>query len=549
MNGTDEMSGTKFTIKKPRNEMTLGYLPRSREREELKSKIEELKAGKMDIPLIIGGKMVRTGNLGRSVIPHDHTHVLAEYHKAGTEEVHKAIDAALRARKVWGRTPWYERAAVFLKAASLLAGPQRTTVNAATMLDLSKNAYQVEIDVANELVDFLRFNAFYMQDIYRAQPDSATGEWNRIEYRPLEGFVFAVTPFNFVSIMGNLPTAPAIMGNSVVWKPASSAVYVSYHVMRVLIDAGLPPGVINFLSGPGSEIGNIVLDHPNLAGIHFTGSTSTFHAMWRRVGENIGRYRTYPKLVGETGGKGFVFAHKSARIKSLAVALIRGAYEYQGQKCSAASRAYIPESIWPSLKRQLLSSLGNVNMGPVEDFTTLVNAVIDNSAFDKIVEYIEYARRSPDTEILVGGTYDDSVGYFIDPTVVLTTNPKSKMMVEEIFGPVLTVYVYPDEEYEETLRLCDETSPYGLTGSIFADERDAVILATEILVNAAGNFYINDKPTGAVVGRQPFGGARASGTNDKAGSRINLMRWVSPRTIKENFNPPVHVDYDYMVEP
>jgi 1-pyrroline-5-carboxylate dehydrogenase len=543
------LPGTKFTIQRPKNEETLGYLPGSPERDELKLKIEELKARKMKIPLIIGGKMIRTGNLGNSVIPHDHSHVLAEYHKAGSEEVHRAIEVALDARKTWGRTPWYERAAVFLKAATLMAGSWRATINAATMLDLSKTAYQAEIDGANELVDFLRFNVFYMQDIYRAQPDSSKEEWNRIEYRPLEGFVFAVTPFNFASIVGNLPTAPAIMGNTVVWKPASSVVYASYQIMRVLMEAGLPPGVINFIPGPGSEIGKIVLDHPDLAGIHFTGSTGTFQKMWKKVGENIGKYRTYPRLVGETGGKGFLFAHSSADIEALVVALVRGAFEYQGQKCSAASRAYIPESIWPKVKTALLSAVKDVKVGPAEDFTTLMNAVIDKSAFDKIVGYIEHAKQSSESKILAGGIFDDSTGYFIQPTVVQTTDPKSKMMVEEIFGPVLTVYVYPDEEYEETLRLCDETSPYGLTGSIFAKDRNAVILGTEILVNAAGNFYINDKPTGAVVGRQPFGGARASGTNDKAGSRNNLLRWVSLRTIKENFDPPNQVAYDYMVEP
>ncbi|MFQ5832399.1 MAG: L-glutamate gamma-semialdehyde dehydrogenase [Candidatus Thorarchaeota archaeon] len=540
------MFGARFTVPRPKNETVLGYRSGSTERRELKAKLKELKSQRLDIPMIIGGKEIRTGNLGKSVMPHDHRHVLADFHMAGKDEVLEAIEAALKARKTWARTSWYDRAAVFLKAAELIAGPNRLTVNAAAMLDLSKNVYQAEIDAANELVDFLRFNVYYMQEIYGSQASSAQGEWNRIEYRPLEGFVLAVSPFNFVSIMGNLPTAPAMMGNVVVWKPASTAVYAAYHVMKVLLDAGIPPGVINFVPGSGAEVGNPALNHPALAGIHFTGSTGTFRALWRRIAKNIHRYKTYPRLVGETGGKDFVFAHRSADIDALVTALIRGAYEYQGQKCSAVSRAYIPESLWSILRERLLSSLKQVRVGDVEDFTTLVNAMIDKPAFDRVVEYIEYAMHSPDADIVAGGTYDDEVGYFINPTVVLTKNPKSKLMEEEIFGPILTVYVYPDDRYEEALHLCDETSPYALTGSIFATERDAVVLATDILEHAAGNFYINDKPTGAVVGRQPFGGARASGTNDKAGSRINLMRWVSPRTIKENYLPPKRFVYDYM---
>ncbi|MFW9862895.1 MAG: L-glutamate gamma-semialdehyde dehydrogenase [Candidatus Thorarchaeota archaeon] len=543
------MPGTKFVIQKPTNEQVLRYLPGSPEREELKSKLTELKAQKLAIPLIIGGKEVRTGSLGQSVMPHDHGHVLAEYHKAGKEEVSLAIDAALDARKTWSKKPWFDRAAVFLKAAELLAGPYRSTLNAAAMLDMSKNVYQAEIDAADELVDFLRFNTYYMQEIYKDQVSSVPGEWNRIEYRPLEGYVFAVSPFNFVSIMGNLPTAPAMMGNVVVWKPASSAVYTAYHVMKLLLDAGLPAGVINFVPGSGAEVGNPALNHPALAGIHFTGGTGTFRAMWRKVAKNIHLYRTYPRLVGETGGKDFVFAHSSADIDELTTALVRGAFEYQGQKCSAASRTYIPESMWPILRDRLVSNLNEVKMGDVEDFSTFMNAVIDREAFDRIVEYIELVRKSPAAEIISGGTYDDSRGYFIAPTVALTSDPKFKTMKEEIFGPVLTVYVYPDDKFEETLRICDETSPYALTGSIFAKDRDAIEFASEILVDAAGNFYVNDKPTGAVVGRQPFGGARASGTNDKAGSRINLMRWVSPRTIKENFVPPRHYSYEYMTEP
>jgi 1-pyrroline-5-carboxylate dehydrogenase len=542
------MPGTKFVVSRPSNETSLGYLPGSRERNELRSKIQELKSKKLDIPLIIGGKEIRTDRLGKSIMPHNHHHVLAEYHMAGKEEVQEAIDAALEARKTWSQTPWYDRIAIFLKAANLLAGPKRLTVNAAAMLNLSKNVYQADIDSANELVDFLRFNAFYAQEIYQNQVASEPGEWNRIEYRPLEGFIFAATPFNFVSIMGNLPTAPAMMGNVVLWKPASTSVFVAYHVMQVLLDAGIPPGVINFVPGSGAEIGGPALTHPALAGIHFTGSTDTFRYMWKKVASSIQEYRTFPRLVGETGGKDFVFAHRSADIDALVTALVRGAFEYQGQKCSAASRAYIPNSIWPVVKEQILASMTRIRMGDVEDFSTLVNAIIDRPAFERVVEYIEYARQSSELEIVAGGTYDDSMGYFVTPTIVVTKNPKSRMMEEEIFGPVLTVYVYPDEEFVSTLHLCDKTSPYALTGSIFAKERDAIVKATDALENAAGNFYINDKPTGAVVGHQPFGGARASGTNDKAGSRINLMRWVSPRTIKENFVPPSDFQYDYMTE-
>ncbi|RDE10909.1 MAG: 1-pyrroline-5-carboxylate dehydrogenase [Candidatus Thorarchaeota archaeon] len=542
------MQNASFVVPKPFNEPTLGYLVGSEERVELKKKLEELKSKRLEIPLIIGGEEVRTGRLKQSVMPHSHQHVLAEYHMAGEEEVLKAIEASLEARRTWARTSWPDRLAIFLRAANQLAGPSRLMLNAASMLGLSKNVYQAEIDTANELVDFLRFNAYYAQEIYETQVASGADEWNRMEYRPLEGFVFAVTPFNFVSIMGNLPTAPAMMGNVVVWKPASTAVYVAYHVMRVLMEAGIPPGVINFVPGKGQEVGDPVLNHPALAGVHFTGSTATFREMWKQVAGNIHTYRTYPRLIGETGGKGFVVAHKSADVDALVTALVRGAFEYQGQKCSAASRTYIPKSIWPHVRKKLLESLKRIRVGDVEDFTTLVNAIIDKEAFDKIVRYIEYARESPDLEILAGGTYNDLVGYFIEPTIVLSTNPRSKMLEDEIFGPVLTVFVYPDREYEKTLHLCDETSPYALTGSIFAKDREAILLATNILENAAGNFYINDKPTGAVVGRQPFGGARASGTNDKAGSRINLLRWVSPRTIKENFISPRQFVYRYMEE-
>ncbi len=543
------MVGTKFKIPHPKNEPTLSYLPGSKERVELKAKLEELRSEKIEIPLIIGGQEIRTGDTKQSVMPHKHNHVLAEFHNAREKEVHQAIDAALEASKSWGETPWYDRAAIFLKAADLLAGPYRSTINAAAMLALSKTVYQAEIDGANELPDFLRFNAYYMQDIYKTQVTSGPQEWNRMEYRPLEGFVFAVSPFNFLSIIGNLPTAPALMGNVVVWKPASSAVYPSYQVMKILMEAGLPPGVINFVPGRGAEVGNPVLKHPDLAGVHFTGSTSTFRMMWQKVGERIAEYKTFPRLVGETGGKDFVFAHSSADVSALVTALIRGAFQYQGQKCSAASRAYIPDSLWPQTKKKLLEDLELVRVGDPENFRNFMNAVIDQSAFDNIVSYIEYAKESDESEIIAGGEYDDEEGYFIDPTVVVTKNPKDKLMREEIFGPVLTLYIYPEEEYEETLHLCDQTSPYGLTGSIFAKNRDAIVLATDILRHATGNFYINNKPTAAVVGRQPFGGARASGTNDKAGSRINLMRWVSARSIKENFNPAKFFVYEHMSEP
>ncbi len=526
----------------------LGYLPGSRERDELQLKLEEMKSHRLDIPLIIGGKEIRTGNTRKSRVPHDHEHILADFHNAGPEEATLAIESAMDARRDWSITPWYDRAAIFLKAAELLAGPWRATLNAAAMLDLSKNVYQAEIDAADELIDFLRFNAFYMQEIYQMQVISGTGEWDRIEYRPLEGFVFAISPFNFVSIMGNLPTAPAMMGNVVVWKPASSAVYAAYHVMKLFIEAGLPPGVINFVPGPGGRVGDVVLRHPSLAGVHFTGSTETFISMWKTIGENIESYKTYPRMVGETGGKDFVFAHNSANIDELVTALIRGGFEYQGQKCSAVSRSYIPESLWPLVKEKLKTKLQKVKMGSAEDFTTLVNAVIDKPSFNRIVSYIGHAQDSPDAEIIFGGNHDSTKGYFIDPTVIHTTDSHYKSMVEEIFGPILTLYVYPDDQFEETLQLCDETSPYALTGSIFARDRSAIVKASDILVNAAGNFYINDKPTGAVVGRQPFGGARKSGTNDKAGSSLNLMRWVSPRTIKENFVPPTEVNYPYMTE-
>jgi 1-pyrroline-5-carboxylate dehydrogenase len=542
------MSNAIYQVPVPVNEPVFDYAPGTPERALLKNALRELAAQPIEIPLLIGGEEVRTGNTGQAVMPHNHGHVLATYHKAGAAEVHQAIEASNEAWQEWSRMPWEARAAVFLKAADILTCRRRAEVNAAAMLDLSKTAHQSEIDAVAELADFWRFNPYYMMQIMQPQPGNAPSVWNMTEQRPLEGFIFAATPFNFASIAGNLPSAPAMMGNTVLWKPASSAVYTAWWIMRILQDAGLPPGVINFLPGDGAAVGDPVLAHPDLAGVHFTGSTGVFQGIWRTVGQNIGHYRAYPRLVGETGGKDFVVAHTSADAPALVTALVRGAFEYQGQKCSAASRAYIPQGLWPDVRDGLLAELSSLRVGDVRDFSNFMGAVIDAGAYKKIVEYIELARSSPETEILAGGEYDDSVGYFIQPTVVLAQNPRHRLMEEEIFGPVLTVYVYPDDEYTETLRLCDATSPYGLTGAVFAQDRRAAHQAVHALRHAAGNFYINDKPTGAVVGLQPFGGGRASGTNDKAGSPLNLERWVTPRTIKENFCPPTDYRYPFMGE-
>ncbi|UCB46041.1 MAG: L-glutamate gamma-semialdehyde dehydrogenase [Spirochaetota bacterium] len=543
------MANAKFSVPFPTNEPVKSFAPGTSERESLKAKLKELKGNQIEIPLIIGGEEVKTGKMGDCILPHDHGTVIGKYHKAGEREVKAAIEAALKASKKWNGLDWQDRVAVFMKAADLLSGPWRSTLNAATMLCQSKNAFQAEIDAACELIDFFRFNACYAMQIFEQQPPySPYGMWNRMEFRPLEGFIFAVTPFNFLSIAGNLPSSPVIMGNVTVWKPASSAVYSAYWVMRLFQEAGLPNGVINFIPGPGSAIGPFVMNSPDLAGVHFTGSTSTFQEMWKTFGGKINRYRSYPRIVGETGGKDFVIAHKSADIEVLGVALIRGAFEYQGQKCSAASRAYIPKSLWNKLKDYIIGELKTVRMGDVEDFSNFMNAVIDGEAFTRIAGYIEAIKESDEAEILFGGNCDKRKGFFIEPTLAITTNPHFLTMEEEVFGPVLTVYVYEDEKYEETLELCDQTSPYGLTGAVFAQDRDAIALAEHILVNAAGNFYINDKPTGAVVGQQPFGGSRASGTNDKAGSLLNLLRWVSPRTIKENFIPPLDYRYPFMNE-
>jgi len=542
------MPNALFVVPEPKNEPILDYAPGSPERKELKDTLNDMLSKEIEIPMIIGGQEIKSGDLGEARCPHDHQHRLATYHKGNEKYVNMAVEAALEARKKWAETSWEDRAAIFLRAADLLARPFRPILNAATMLGQSKNVFQAEIDSACEIIDFFRFNVYYMQEIYKQQPKSAPLVWNQMEYRPLEGFVFAVTPFNFTSIGVNLPTSPALMGNVVVWKPASTAVYPAYYAMQLLKAAGLPDGVINMVPGSGAAIGTPALNHPDLAGVHFTGSTATFQAMWRLIGSNIARYKSYPRIVGETGGKDFIFVHSSADVQATAVAAVRGAFEYQGQKCSAASRMYVPKSLWPRLRDTMFGMIREIKMGDVTDFTNFMNAVIDQNAFNSIVSYIEYAKKSDEAEVIIGGGYDGSKGYFIQPTVILTTNPKFKTMEEEIFGPVLTVYVYEDNDYEAALHLCDETSPYGLTGSIFAQDREAIVLAKNILRNAAGNFYINDKPTGAVVGQQPFGGARASGTNDKAGSFLNLIRWTSPRAIKENFYPPLDYKYPFMRE-
>ncbi|HWO56634.1 MAG TPA: L-glutamate gamma-semialdehyde dehydrogenase [bacterium] len=536
-----------INVPAPKNEPIKSYAPGTPERAELQKAIAAQRATTIEIPLIIGGEEVRSGDLADCRMPHQHGHVLARYHKARKEHVARAIDAAVKAQPAWAAMDWEQRAAIFLKAADLLAGPYRMIVNAATMNGQSKNPFQAEIDSACELIDFYRFNVHYARQIYAQQPESSAGMWNYMEHRPLEGFILAVTPFNFTSIAGNLPTAPAIMGNVSLWKPASSAVYSAYFLMKMLMEAGVPPGVINFVPGSGGEVGDPAVDSEHFAGIHFTGSTSVFHAMWQRVGGNIARYRSYPRLVGETGGKDFVFAHPSADVDALVVALLRGAFEYQGQKCSAASRAYIPESLWPKVKERLGDELAQMKMGDPADFSNFINAVIDKGAFKSIKEYLDYAKSGAgNAKILFGGKCDDSVGYFIEPTVLTTDDPKYRLICEEIFGPVLTIFVYPDRKLEETLAQCDIASPYALTGAIFAQDRFAIAHMMRALVNTAGNFYINDKPTGAVVGQQPFGGARASGTNDKAGSLLNLIRWVSPRSIKETFVPPKDWRYPFL---
>ncbi|MBI9072677.1 MAG: L-glutamate gamma-semialdehyde dehydrogenase [Melioribacteraceae bacterium] len=542
------MTNAYFRVPEPVNEPIMAYTPGSPEKEELKRTIQEMKSTQIEVPIIINGEAVKTGNMADMRVPHDHQVLLGTYHKAGEKEVNMAIEAALEARKAWSKMPWEHRASIFLKAADLLAGPWRQRINAATMLGQSKVAYQAEIDSACELIDFWRFNAFYMAELMEEQPYSPEGMWNRVDYRPLEGFVFAVTPFNFTSIAGNLPTAPAMVGNVALWKPASSSVYSGYWLMKLLEEAGLPKGVVNFVPGSGGQVGNPVMASPDLAGIHFTGSTAVFQGMWKTVGDNLSKMKYYPRIVGETGGKDFIFAHNSADVQALAIAALRGAFEYQGQKCSAASRMYVPKSIWAEFKEIYVAAVNEIKMGDPEDFTNFMGAVIDKNAFRDITGYIDYAKESDEAEFITGGNYDDSKGYFIEPTTIVTTNPKFKTMEEEIFGPVLTIYVYEDEKFDEALELCDTTSPYALTGAIWAQDRYALIKMADKLENTAGNFYFNDKPTGAVVGQQPFGGGRASGTNDKAGSAMNILRWMTARTMKETFNPAKEWKYPFMSE-
>lgn len=537
-----------YEVPAPQNENVKNYLPESKERAELKKALTEARSKRMDIPMIIGGKEIRTENKVKITPPHDIHHTLGYYHKGDSSHVTMAIDAALNAREKWEQMSWEQRASVFLKAAELIAGPYRAKLNAATMLGQSKNVFQAEIDASCETIDFLRFNTHWMQRIYSLQPRSASGIWNRMEHRPLEGFIFALTPFNFTAIAANLPTAPAMMGNVVVWKPSHGQIYSANIFMQILREAGLPDGVINMVFVPGPEAGEIIFNHPEFTGLHFTGSTDVFSSMWKKIGNNIKIYRNYPRIVGETGGKDFVLVHKTANVKQVVTALSRGAFEYQGQKCSAASRAYIPSNLWPQIKNLLIEDIKSFKIGGVEDFRNFINAVIDEKAFDKIVRYIDNARKDKDAEIIAGGGYDKTKGYFIEPTVIETINPCYITMVEEIFGPVLSVYVYEPDDFEKTIELVDRTSVYALTGSIFANDRIAIELATDKLRNAAGNFYINDKPTGAVVDQQPFGGSRGSGTNDKSGSLTNLMRWVSPRSIKENYIPPTDYRYPFMEE-
>ncbi|MBL7930258.1 MAG: L-glutamate gamma-semialdehyde dehydrogenase [Bacteroidia bacterium] len=535
-----------YKVPVPVNEPVKSYAAGSPERKELQAMLKELRSQKINIPMYIGGKEVESNVIIRVHPPHDHQHVLGHFHKSDKNHVKMAIDAALAAKDKWAALSWEHRASIFLKAAELIAGPYRAKLNAATMLGQSKNAFQAEIDSACEIIDFLRFNVHYMTEIYSEQPISSPGIWNRVEWRPLEGFVYALTPFNFTAIAGNLPSSCAMMGNVVVWKPSNTQVYSANVLMEIFQKAGVPDGVINLIYPSGPDAAEVIFNHRDFAGIHFTGSTEVFQNIWQTIGNNIHKYRSYPRIVGETGGKDFIMAHKSADPKSLAVAISRGAFEFQGQKCSAASRAYIPSNLWPQVKEMVVADLKSMKMGPTEDFTNFINAVIDEKSFDKLVKYIDNAKKDSNVEIVVGGNYDKSKGYFIEPTIILTKDPNYVTMCEELFGPVLTLYVYDENKFEETLDLVDKTSIYALTGAILGQDRYAIELATKKLSNAAGNFYINDKPTGAVVGQQPFGGARGSGTNDKAGSKINLLRWVSPRTIKETFVPPVDYRYPFL---
>lgn len=537
-----------FKVPVPQNEPVKQYAPGTEERKKLQDAIKEWRSKEVDIPMYIGGKEIRSGKKIRIAPPHDHQHTLGYFHKSSKEHIQQAIDAALAAKPMWEALSWEQRASVFLKAADLIAHKYRYKLNAATMLGQSKNAFQAEIDSACELIDFLHFNVHYMSEIYQEQPASAPGMWNRMVWRPLEGFVYALTPFNFTAIAGNLPTSAAMMGNVVVWKPSNDQVYSASVIMEILKEAGLPDGVINLIYPSGPEAAEVIFQNYHFAGIHFTGSTEVFQNIWKNIGENIHKYRSYPRIVGETGGKDFVIAHSSANPKEVAVALTRGAFEYQGQKCSAASRAYIPKSIWNEVKSEMESHFHSMKMGGVEDFSNFINAVINEESFNKLSQHIEKAKKSNDVKIIMGGNYDKSKGYFIQPTVIQCFNPLYYTMCDELFGPILSIYVYEDKEYEEMLEIVDKTGVYALTGSIMANDRYAIDLACKKLINSAGNFYINDKPTGAVVGQQPFGGARASGTNDKAGSKINLLRWVSPQTIKETFIPPTDYTYPFLAE-
>ncbi|HEX3160294.1 MAG TPA: L-glutamate gamma-semialdehyde dehydrogenase [Gemmatimonadaceae bacterium] len=543
MGGISGFNGTR-RVPPPANETVRTYAPGSAEREALKQRLASMAGERVDIPLIIGGQDVRTGDTAQAVMPHDHRHVLADWQRATADDVTRAIAAAAEAQREWANWPWEDRAAVFLKAAELLTTTWRSTLNAATMLGQSKSAYQAEIDAAVELIDFWRFNPHYAQQLYDEQPISDHTMWNQLDYRPLEGFVYAVTPFNFTSIAGNLPTAPALMGNTVLWKPAASAMLSAYHIMRLLEEAGLPPGVINLVSGDARMISDVALAHRDLAGVHFTGSTGVFNSMWETIGRNMGRYRSYPRIVGETGGKDFIVAHASADVEALSVAIVRGGFEYQGQKCSAASRVYVPRSLWPEVRDRVVAMMGDIRMGDPRDFRNFMNAVIDEKAFTKISEYLAHGRAN--ARVIAGGQARGDTGYFVEPTLLLTDDPGYKLLCEEIFGPVVTAYVYDDDRWEDTLRIVDGTSPYALTGAVFARDRKALKQSMVTLRNAAGNFYVNDKPTGAVVGQQPFGGARASGTNDKAGSMLNLVRWVSARNVKETFSPARDFQYPFM---
>ena len=536
-----------YKVPAPINEPVKSYAPGSAERKELQAMLKELRSKEIDVPMYIGGEEVRSNEKVRMSAPHDHKHTLGYFHKSEKKHVEQAIDAALKAKTDWENLSWEHRASIFLKAAELIAGPYRAKLNAATMLGQSKNAFQAEIDSACEIIDFLRFNVHFMTEIYAQQPVSGPGMWNRVEWRPLEGFIYALTPFNFTAIAGNLPTSCAMMGNVVVWKPANTQVYSAQVLMEIFMKAGLPAGVINLIYPSGPDAADVILNHADFAGIHFTGSTEVFRNIWQTIGNNIHKYKSYPRIVGETGGKDFIMVHKSAEAKVVATAISRGAFEYQGQKCSAASRAYIPSNLWNEVKELVQADLKSFKMGPTEDFRNFVNAVIDEKSFDKLAKYIDNAKKDSDAEIIAGGNYDKSKGYFIEPTIIQAKDPKYVTMCEELFGPVLTVYVYDENKYEDTLHLVNGTSTYALTGSIISGDRYAIELATKKLVNAAGNFYINDKPTGAVVGQQPFGGARASGTNDKAGSMINLLRWVSPRTIKETLVPPTDYRYPFLL--